>query len=64
MLLNELQKQHLLVERMGKTLEQQRQTIQLLKTQQTETVQLLEKRLAALEAAQPSTRLEARVATQ
>jgi trimeric autotransporter adhesin len=63
MLLNELQKQHQLVEQMGKTMAQQQQTIQLLKAQQTETVQLLEKRLAALEAAQPSTNLEARVAT-
>lgn len=64
MLLNELQKQHLLLEQMENTLEQQNQTIQLLKAQQTETVQGLEKRLAALEAAQPSARLEARVAAQ
>jgi len=64
MLLNELQKQHLLLEQMGKTLEQQQETIQLLKAQQTETVQLLEKRLAAMEAGQSSARLEARVAAQ
>ncbi len=70
MLLNELQKQHRLVEQMGKTLEQQQamarqqETIQLLKAQQTETVQLLQKRLAALEAERPSARLEARVAAQ
>jgi trimeric autotransporter adhesin len=65
MLLNELQKQHQLVEQMGKTITQQQETIRLLKTQQTETVQLLEKRLAALEAEQQSSaRLEARVATQ
>lgn len=65
MLLNELQKQHQLVEQMGKTMAQQQETIRLLKTQQTETIQLLEKRLAALEAQQQSSaRLEARVATQ
>jgi trimeric autotransporter adhesin len=71
MLLNELQKQHLLLEQTEKTVEQQQQTmeqqqetIQLLKIQQTATVQLLEKRLAALEAAQSSGKLEARVATQ
>jgi polyhydroxyalkanoate synthesis regulator phasin len=64
MLLNELQKQHRLIEQMEKNAEQQQQTIQLLQAQQTETVQALEKRLTALEAAQPSTRLEARVATQ
>jgi hypothetical protein len=43
---------------------QQEEAIRLLKAQQTETVRLLEKRLAALEAEQPSARLEARVATQ
>lgn len=64
MLLNELQRQHRLLDQMGKALEQQQETVQRLKTQQTETVQLLENRLAALEAAQPSARLEARVATQ
>jgi hypothetical protein len=64
MLLNELQKQHQLLEQMGKTMAQQQETIRLLKTQQTETVQLLEKRLAALEAEQSPARLEARVATQ
>jgi polyhydroxyalkanoate synthesis regulator phasin len=71
MLLNELQKQHRLLEQMGKTVEQQQQTmaqqqetIRLLMAQQTETVQLLEKRLAALETAQPSAKLEARLATQ
>jgi hypothetical protein len=71
MLLNEVQKQHRLLDRMGKTMEQQQatmaqqqQTIQLLKTQHSETVQVLEKRLAALEAAQPSARLESRVAMQ
>jgi hypothetical protein len=71
MLLNELQKQHLLLEQTEKTLEQQRETmaqqqetIQLLKIQQTATVQLLEKRLAALEAGQSSSKLEARVAAQ
>jgi hypothetical protein len=64
MLLNELQKQHQLLEQMGKTMAQQQQTIQLLKTQQTDTIQLLEKRLAAIEAEQSSGRLEARVATQ
>lgn len=63
MLLNELQKQHQLLEQMGKTMAQQQETIRRLKTQQTETVQLLEKRLAALEAAQPSARLEASLAT-
>ncbi len=61
MLLNELQKQHELLEQMGKTMAQQQQTIQILKARQTETVQLLEKRLAALEAAQSSSGLEARV---
>jgi hypothetical protein len=64
MLLNELQKQHQLLEQMGKTMAQQQKTIRLLKTQQAETVQLLEKRLVTLEAAQPSARLEARVAAQ
>lgn len=71
MLLNELQKQHRLVEKMEKTLEQQQEamarqqeTIQLLRAQQTGTFQLLEKRLAALEVVQPSARLEARVAVQ
>jgi trimeric autotransporter adhesin len=64
MLLNELQKQHQLVEQMGKTMARQQETIQLLRAQQTGTVQLLEKRLAALEAAQPAARLEARVAAQ
>jgi polyhydroxyalkanoate synthesis regulator phasin len=64
MLLNELQKQHQVLEQMEKTVDQQQQTIQLLKAQQTETVQILEKRLAALEAARPSATLEARVATQ
>lgn len=43
---------------------QQQETIRLLKTQQAETVQLLEKRLAALEAAQPTARLVARATTQ
>jgi hypothetical protein len=71
MLLNEVQKQHRLLEQMQQTLEQQKQamaqqqeTIQQLKTQQAETVQLLVKRLAALEAAQPSAMLEARVAAK
>jgi len=69
MLLNEVQKEHRLVEQMEKTMQQQQETmaqqqaIQLLKTQQTETVQLLEKRLAALEG-QASARLEAKVAMQ
>lgn len=70
MLLNEVQKEHRLVEKMEKTMQQQQetmaqqqQTIQLLKTQQTETVQLLEKRLAALEG-QASARLEAKVEMQ
>jgi tRNA A22 N-methylase len=52
MLLNELQKQHLLLEQMGKTVEQQQQTIQLLQVQQTKTIQVLEERLAVLEATQ------------
>jgi hypothetical protein len=46
MLLNEVQKEHKLLEQQGKTIE------------------LLEKRLAALEAAQPSAALEARLATK
>jgi len=69
MLLNELQKQRLLVEQMAKRLEEQqqamarqREAIQLLRAQQTGTVQSLEKRLAALESAQPSASLVARVA--
>jgi hypothetical protein len=71
MLLNELQKQHRLVEQMAKALEEQRQTvarqqetIELLKAQQTGTVQSLEKRLGALESAQRSGSLEARAAAQ
>jgi len=64
MLLNELQKQHQLLEQMGKTMAQQQETIQLLKAQQTITVQSLEKRLAALEAGQSSDRLEAHAAAQ
>jgi len=64
MLLNEVQKQHRLLDQLQKTVEQQQQTIQLLQAQQTETVQALEKRLAALEAVQPSARLEARLTTQ
>jgi hypothetical protein len=64
MLLNELQKQHQLLEQMGRAMAQQQATIRLLKTQQTQTVQLLEKRLAALEAEKSPARLEARVATR
>ena len=51
MLLNEVQKEH-------KLLEQQEETVQ----QQAETIQLLEKRLAALEAMMPSTKAEAQLA--
>jgi hypothetical protein len=51
MMLNELQKQHRLREYLAKTIEQQQQTIQFLRAQQTELFQPLEKRLAALEGA-------------
>lgn len=54
MLLNELQKQHRILQRMKKTIEQQEQTIQLLQTRQAGAIQALEKRLAALERAQAS----------
>ncbi len=71
MLLNELQKQHRLFEQMAntiqqqqETMQQQQETIQLLKAQQTNTVQSLEKRLAALETGQSSDRLEAHAAAQ
>jgi polyhydroxyalkanoate synthesis regulator phasin len=71
MLLNEVQKEHRLLEQQAETIERQETTIQ----NQAETVQqlkdqlaalpLLEKRLAALEAAQPSaTTLETRLVTK
>jgi hypothetical protein len=78
MLLNEVQKEHKLLEQQEKTIEQQSETIQRQEqsaAQQAETIQrlekqlsalpLLEKRLAALEAAQPSsTMLESRLETK
>ncbi|HEX4154958.1 MAG TPA: tail fiber domain-containing protein [Acidobacteriaceae bacterium] len=65
MLLNELQKQHQAVEQLEKTVKEQQQTIQVLKTQQAETIHLLEKRLTALEETQPSAvRLETELATK
>jgi hypothetical protein len=57
MLLNEVQKQH-------KLLEQQEETIQLLKTQHEMTIDLLEKRLAALEKGQPLTKSESQNAAE
>jgi hypothetical protein len=70
MLLDEVQKEHRLLEQQEKTIEQQENSA----AQQEETIQrlmnrlaalpLLEKRLAALEAAQPSATLEARLATK
>jgi ABC-type enterochelin transport system substrate-binding protein len=85
MLLNEVQKEHRLLEQQQQTIEQQAETIQRQEqsverqeesaAQQAETIQrlekqlaalpLLEKRLAALEAAQPSaTMLETRLVTK
>jgi hypothetical protein len=71
MLLNEVQKEHQLLEQQEATIEKQEttidkqgETIQQLKNQLA-TLPLLEKRLAALEAAQPSaTMLETRLVTK
>jgi hypothetical protein len=71
MLLNEVQKDHRLLERQEKTIEEQvnshaqrEETIQALE-KQLAALSLLEKRLAALEAAQPSaTMLETRLETK
>ena len=54
MLLNELQKQHQLMEQQQQTIAQQGEAIRQLREQQTATIELLEKRLAALESAQPA----------
>jgi hypothetical protein len=65
LLLNEVQKQHRLLEEQQQTIAQQSEAIQELKQQQAETSRILEKRLAALEAAQtsgsPAVRLAANV---
>jgi hypothetical protein len=64
MLLNELQKEHRLLEQQEKTVQQQAKTIQQLE-KQAAAMPLLEKRLAALEAAQSSsTVLETRLMTK
>ena len=64
MLLNEVQKQHKLMEQQEATVQQQAETIQRLE-KQLSALPLLEKRLAALEAAQPSsTMLESRLETK
>lgn len=61
MLLNELQKQHRLFEQQQQTIGQQAEAIEKLKRQQAETVQMLEKRLAALETARTSDRSAVRL---
>jgi hypothetical protein len=64
MLLNEVQKEHKLLEQQEATVQQQAETIQQLQ-QQLAALPLLEKRLAALEEAQPSAAmLETRLETK
>lgn len=64
MLLNELQKQHQLLEQQQQVIAQQGEAIRELKEQQAETMQMLEKRLAVLEAAQAPGNLAVRHAAE
>ncbi len=63
MLLNEVQKEHKQLEEQGKTVARQAETIQQLESQLS-ALPLLEKRLAALEAALPSAGPEAKSETK
>jgi polyhydroxyalkanoate synthesis regulator phasin len=64
MLLNEVQKQHQVLEQQQQTIAQQGESFRQLKEKQTATIDLLERRLAALEAAQTASDPAARHAAE
>ncbi|MGA7832084.1 MAG: tail fiber domain-containing protein [Terracidiphilus sp.] len=64
MLLNEVQKQHKLLQQQEEILNQQAETIQQLKTQHEMTIDLLVKRLTALEKGQLLAKSESKTATE